>query len=84
MRYVISYDLVAPGRNYQALYDALAALNAKRVLLSQWIANRTGTSPASLRDHLWQFMDNNDRLLVTELDGAGWASQNAMVNPSTV
>jgi hypothetical protein len=84
MRYVISYDLIAPGKNYQALYDALATINAKKILLSQWVANRASTTPAGLRDYLWQFMDANDRLLVTELEGPGWASQNTMVIPNTV
>ncbi len=84
MRYIISYDLVAPGRNYQPLYTELEKLGGKRVLLSQWAINSTGTSAVEIRDHLKTFMDANDRLLVTELDGTSWASFNLMLNLSTV
>jgi hypothetical protein len=73
-RYLISYDLNAPGRNYEALFDELARLRAKRLLLSQWGLRNPATAVA-IRDHLWSFMDGNDRLLVSSLD-AEWASQN--------
>jgi hypothetical protein len=73
-RYLISYDLNAPGRNYDALFNELARLGAKRLLLSQWGLRNAATGTA-LRDHLWSFMDGNDRLLVSSLD-AEWASQN--------
>jgi hypothetical protein len=84
MRYIISYDLNKPGQNYQPLYNALAAINAKRILQSQWVANRINTSTKDLATHFWTFMDANDRLLVTELEGAGWYSFNLMVDPNTV
>jgi hypothetical protein len=73
-RYLISYDLNAPGRNYEALFDELARLGAKRFLLSQWGLRNAATAVA-IRDHLWSFMDRNDRLLVSNLD-VDWASQN--------
>ena len=37
--YLISYDLLKPGKNYDPLLDALTQQGAKRVLLSQWILN---------------------------------------------
>lgn len=80
MRYMISYDLNQPGRNYQPLWDALAAHNAQRVLLSQWVLRRYGTSAVALRDYFTRFIDANDRLLVTCLDGADWASYKVMVD----
>ena len=84
MRYIISYDLLAPGKNYQTLYDELAALGGCRVLLSQWIMRRTQTSAADLRDHIRKFIDANDRLFVTCLDNADWAGLNAMTDASAV
>ncbi len=77
-RYLISYDLNAPGRNYEALFDELARLGAKRLLLSQWGLRNAATADA-IRAHLWSFMDGNDRLLVSTLD-VEWTSQN-MINP---
>src|SRR5215213_2400027 len=59
-RYLISYDLNAPGRNYEALFDELARLGAKRLLLSQW-GLRNAANAVAIRDHLWSFMDGNDR-----------------------
>ena len=80
MRYAISYDLVAPGRNYQPLWDALGALGAVRILQSQWAVRRYDTSAVGIRDHVSQFMDRNDRLMVTCLDGTDWAGRNLMAD----
>ena len=77
MRYIISYDLVAPGRNYQTLWDELARMSAQRVLQSQWAVRRVKTNASGLRDHFKRFIDSNDRLLVTCLDSSDWASFNA-------
>lgn len=64
MRYKISYDLITPGKNYQALYDALAAISAQRTMLSEWVTKRHNTTAAGLRDYLWRYMDGNDRRLM--------------------
>ncbi len=77
MRYTVSYDLLSAERKeYQALYDALKELGAILILDSGWAVRRTGTSAEGLRDYLWQFMNAGDRLLVTNLDGRGWAAKN--------
>ena len=76
MKYMISYDLVAPGQDYQTLYDALEEFSAKRVLESQWVFNRVSTTPSNLRDYFLKFIDSNDRLLIVEIDGSGWSSWN--------
>ena len=81
MRYLICYDLVAPGRTYQALYDALGELGGKRVLESQWVLRHSNTNAEALREHFRQYTDANDRLLVICMDARdAWASWNAMVN----
>ncbi len=80
--YVISYDLNTAGKNYQALYDELDRLGASRVLLSQYAVNRINTNAASLRDHLWGYMDANDRLLVMARDSGDWAGMNLITRLS--
>jgi hypothetical protein len=80
----ISYDLNAPGKNYQALYDALKALGATRGLLSEWVVRSYNTSAVALRDHVWAFMDGNDRLFVKCLDNENWASMNLMMDPNAL
>ena len=84
MRYTVSYDLRAPGRNYQQLYDELARYNGQRLLDSEWIIRAYNTSSEAVRDHLRQRMDQNDRLLVTEFDGAGAAWVNLLFNPNDI
>jgi hypothetical protein len=74
--HLISYDLEAPGRNYQGLYDELVHLGAKKLMRTQWALRNAATADA-LREHLWSFMDPNDRLLVSNLD-SGWTSLNVM------
>ena len=59
----VSYDLLAPGKDYQALYVRLRALGAARVLYSQWMLKGAYTA-AELRDDLRRYIDANDRLLV--------------------
>lgn len=71
MRFLVSYDLRQPGQSYQTLIDALTRLGAVRVLLSAWFLTSNYTS-VQLRDHLWQYMDANDRLLVVPFDDWAW------------
>ena len=84
MRYVISYDLLTPGQNYVPLWEALRGLGAQQLLQSQWIVRQYNTNAASLRDLVGQYIDANDRLLVTCLDSNDWASLRVMVDPNTV
>lgn len=85
MRYLISYDLNTPGKNYQPLWDALTSISAKRTLLSEWCTTRrSNTSAAKLRDWLGTFMDANDRLMVVCLDSNDWAGVNLMTDPNTI
>lgn len=86
MRYVITYDLNAPetSNDYKKLIDALKALGAQKLQYSQWILRHANTTCVLVRDHLWQFMDGNDRLMVQSLDSADWASMRLMVDPNNV
>jgi hypothetical protein len=76
-RYLVSYDLLTPGKRYHELVDALTRLGATRVLLSEWVV-RSNSDSKGLRDYLRKFVDTNDRLLVNKLDETDWASINLM------
>lgn len=80
MRYTIHYDLLAPEsvNDYKKLHAALAELGAKKLLYSGWVVKRYNTTAEKLRDYIFQFMDRNDRLIVQEVDGTGWASMNTI------
>lgn len=84
MRYLISYDLDSPGKNYDALIGALESVGAKRVLFSQWVVRWDGTSAVGIRDWVKTFIDTNDRILVVEIDGTGWASYRAMTDINSI
>jgi hypothetical protein len=81
MLYSISYDLLTPGKNYQELWDALHAIGAERVLLSQWTVRRDNTTPKQIGDYCVRFMDANDRIFVTEVP-ANYAYRNLIRIPS--
>jgi hypothetical protein len=80
-RWLISYDLLKPGKDYQPLWDELKKLKAQRVLRSQW-ALRSSKSAIELRDYLKQYTDTTDRLLISPLDD--WASYNTEVDINTI
>lgn len=73
--YMVSYDLLTPGQNYEGLWTELQRLKAKRILQSQWVI-RNSASAVVLRNHFQQFIDYNDRLFVNALDLQDWASWN--------
>ena len=75
---MISYDLRAPGRDYQTLEAALVDIGAVRVLQSQWIAEQLNSTAGRMRDHFLGYVDVDDRLLVVELDGTGVAGYNTI------
>ncbi len=70
-RYMISYDLLIPGKNYDNLISRLYAIGAVRILFSQWELNTTASAQTVCQD-LIKHIDSNDRLLVTGLTGEAW------------
>jgi hypothetical protein len=70
--YSVSYDLRAPGRNYEPLYAALRAAKAVRALKSLWLLDDPKSS-GGLRDVLRGMVDANDGLLITEITSSNWA-----------
>ncbi len=62
--YIISYDLRTPGRNYNALYEAIKAYGTwAHINESLWAVVTTKTA-VQVRDHLATHVDQNDRIFV--------------------
>jgi hypothetical protein len=80
MRYLVSYDLLTPGKDYKPLWNALGELGAVRVLASQWSLNHNNTTPLLIARYLEKEMDANDRLLVTEMPD-NYAYKNLITQP---
>ena len=76
MLYLITYDLLVPGQDYDTLIKTLVSWGAKRVALSTWVI-RSKHGAKALGNALPSYMDTNDRLIVTQM-GADWATWNAM------
>ena len=62
--YVISYDLRAPGRNYEHLYAAIKAYGKWAHINESVWAIVTDTNAVAVRDNLARHIDANDRLFV--------------------
>jgi hypothetical protein len=62
-KFVIGYDLLKPGQDYESLFEAIKSVGSSwwHCLDSTWIVitNRTAMQ---VRDHLRPHMDANDRL----------------------
>lgn len=64
--YIISYDLSAPGRNYDDLYMAIKSYKFwGRLTESTW-AVVTSQTYIQIRDNLKQYIDENDKLIVIQ------------------
>lgn len=68
----ISYDLLAPGQKHELIVEKLQSLGAWARLSQQlWYVSseHTAEQAAAL---LWDEMDDNDKLFVTEMSQAAW------------
>lgn len=71
---LIAYDLRAPGRNYQPVYDYLQAHSQWCHLQeSVWLV-RTSLNASQIRDALRQLVDDNDHLATFVVTGDDWAA----------
>lgn len=76
--FLITADLRTPGQNYDALYDAIACLpGAFRYQQSSWFAYFDG-DVVGLRNHLGNFVDSNDSIMVARIVNAAWFDTNLM------
>ena len=71
--YHVAYDLVRPGQKYPELWAYLERIGV-RALLSAWLVE-TPMLAAELRDALARFIDDNDRLIITEITNSNWAGK---------
>lgn len=75
--YLVSCDLLSAG-DYASLKARLRTFEARQVLANQWALHSTH-SAAQLKEILRQFLDEGDRIVVTEV-GAERASHRALCN----
>lgn len=71
MAILITYDLDKPGQNYDAVIKKLEGMGATRVLYSTWVLNAP-TTPKAAGDAVAALMDDNDRILVSEIKNSAF------------
>ena len=69
---LVTYDLRAPGRNYQPVWDYLKTFTYCKGLESVWLLDTT-TPTTAIRDKLKGLIDANDRMFVVKITN-DWAS----------
>ena len=77
--YLVACDFVEGG-DHASFKERLRVLNATQVLANQW-ALRSRHTAAELKELLRGFLDDKDRILVTEV-GEERASRRAMTDPT--
>lgn len=71
-KYLITYDLNCPGKNYSSLISKIKAYTNAKVCESAWII-RSNSNSSQIRDSLAQEIDTNDSLFIAQLTGeAAW------------
>lgn len=77
--FIIMYDLRAPGRNYEQLYQAIKSYGIWGKLTESSWAIVSDQTVENIRNFLLNFIDSNDRLMVI-LSGKSAAWQNIMAD----
>ena len=77
--FIIMYDLRAPGRNYEQLYQAIKSYGTWGKLTESSWAIVSDQTVENIRNFLLNFIDSNDRLMVI-LSGKSAAWQNMMAD----
>ena len=74
--YLISYDLIAPGRNYQPVYDYMKGFSDHMKPLQTVYLVYTSKSAKQIRDDLRTLVDANDKIIVIQISTTTWATYN--------
>ena len=75
--YLVTCDLLHPG-DYASFHMRMRTFEARQVLANQWALRSTHTA-GELKNILRQFLDENDRIVVSEV-GAERASRRALAD----
>jgi len=71
--YLITYDLMKQGQNYEELYKEIKAIGSWcHILESNWVI-KTDLTAVQVRDRITPHIDKNDKVFVAHLSGeAAW------------
>lgn len=71
---MISYDLIAPGRGYEALRSFIESHSKWAKPVESLYLIKTHKSAKDLKTELLSYLDTNDKVIVIDVtgDGASW------------
>jgi hypothetical protein len=73
---LVSYDLIAPGRNYDSLHKFLKSQYAWAKPLESFYILKTDRSAEQFRNDVLPYVDRNDKVFVIDVTGDTAAWQN--------
>ena len=79
-RYIITFDLDAPGQNYEALTERIRSYPRWAKLMGSTWSVVTSQTSEQVRDHLKPALDGNDKLLVGGLGTSAWYGLSAKLS----
>jgi enoyl reductase-like protein len=74
--YLISFDLVSPGRNYQPVYDYMEKYTDRMKPLQTVYLIQSARSAEDILNDLQKLVDSNDKVLVININTKVWATYN--------
>ncbi|MFA6466765.1 MAG: CRISPR-associated protein Cas2 [Patescibacteria group bacterium] len=81
--FLVSYDLIRPGKDYSTLHHHLKSYsNWAKPLESLWLIKSSLTAE-QLRNTVQQYLDANDKILIIDVTDRAAAWKNLGVNVST-
>lgn len=71
---LVTYDLIAPGRDYSRLQNFLESHSSWAKPVRSVYLIKTARSPEQFRNDVGSYIDRNDKLIVIDVtgDGAAW------------
>ena len=83
MRYLISFDIRDRNTDREAVNKELKCIGAKPVLRSQWVLNSVNatirvTNKDTLYNHLQEFFNEKDRILISTLSAGRFVEVNLL------
>lgn len=79
--YFISYDLIK-HKDYPRIIAELERMGGVRILESVWAIKKASTTSKELYDHLCNFIDGDDRILIVK--SRGWTSVRTLATANDI
>lgn len=73
---LVSYDLMAPGKSYQPVWDYLEGIPGWIKPLRSVYLLKTSKTAGDILDRMEDLVDRNDKVLVMDITDSDWGTYN--------